>query len=66
MDGVRFSGGYSYTARFDGKPYDVKNSRNDTVTLQLVDPLHGGCDLPARRSGDAKGQVGGFRRSASR
>ena len=36
--GVRFSGGYSYTARFDGKPYDVKNSRNDTVTLQLVDP----------------------------
>jgi hypothetical protein len=38
-DGVRFSGGFSYTARFDGKPYDVKNSRNDTVTLQLVDPL---------------------------
>jgi hypothetical protein len=37
--GVRFMGGYSYTARFDGKPYDVKNSRNDTVTLQLVDPL---------------------------
>jgi hypothetical protein len=37
--GVRFSGGFSYTARFDGKPYDVKNSRNDTVTLQLVDPL---------------------------
>lgn len=36
---VQFSGGYSYTARFDGKPYDVKNSRNDTVTLQLVDPL---------------------------
>jgi hypothetical protein len=37
--GVRFSGGYNYTARFDGKPYDVKNSRNDTVTLQLVDPM---------------------------
>ncbi|HZZ15571.1 MAG TPA: hypothetical protein VFE08_06380 [Candidatus Sulfotelmatobacter sp.] len=37
--GVRFSGGFSYTARFDGKPYDVTNSRNDTVTLQLVDPL---------------------------
>jgi hypothetical protein len=37
--GVRFSGGYSYTARFDGKPYDVANSRNDTVTLQLADPL---------------------------
>ena len=37
-DGVRFSGEFSYTARFDGKPYDLKNSRNDTVTLQLVDP----------------------------
>jgi hypothetical protein len=36
--GVRFSGEFSYTARFDGKPYDLKNSRNDTVTLQLVDP----------------------------
>jgi hypothetical protein len=36
-DGVRFSGDFSYTARFDGKPYDLKNSRNDTVTLQLVD-----------------------------
>jgi hypothetical protein len=36
---VKFSYGYSYTARFDGKPYDVKNSPNDTVTLQLVDPL---------------------------
>jgi len=36
--GVRFSGDYSYTARFDGKPYDLKNSRNDTVMLQLVDP----------------------------
>ena len=36
-DGIRFSGGYSYTARFDGKEYDVKNSPNDTVTLQLVD-----------------------------
>ena len=37
-DGVRFSGEFSYTARFDGKPYDLKNSRNDTVTLQFVDP----------------------------
>jgi hypothetical protein len=37
-DGVRFSGEFSYTARFDGKAYDLKNSRNDTVTLQLVDP----------------------------
>ena len=36
--GVRFLGDYSYTARFDGKQYDLKNSRNDTVTLQLVDP----------------------------
>jgi hypothetical protein len=36
--GVRFMGEYSYTARFDGKPYDLKNSRNDTVSLQLVDP----------------------------
>ncbi len=35
--GVRFSGEFSYTARFDGKPYDVKNSRNDSVTLALVD-----------------------------
>jgi len=37
-DGVRFSGDFSYTARFDGKQYDLKNSRNDMVTLQLVDP----------------------------
>jgi len=36
--GVRFSGEFSYTARLDGKPYDLKNSRNDTVTLQLIDP----------------------------
>jgi hypothetical protein len=36
--GVRFLGDFSYTARFDGKPYDLKNSRNDTVTLQLIDP----------------------------
>lgn len=35
---VRFSGDYSYTARFDGKNYDVQNSRNDTVTLALSDP----------------------------
>ena len=37
-EGVRFSSDFSYTARFDGKPYDLKNSRNDTVTLQLVEP----------------------------
>jgi hypothetical protein len=36
-DGVRFSGDYSYSARFDGKDYDLKNSVNDTVALQLVD-----------------------------
>ena len=36
-DGVRFSSDYSYSARFDGKEYDLKNSTNDTVTLQLVD-----------------------------
>jgi hypothetical protein len=36
--GVRFLGDFSYTARFDGKPYDLKNSRNDTVSLALVDP----------------------------
>jgi hypothetical protein len=35
--GVRFSGEFSYSASFDGKQYDLKNSRNDTVTLQLVD-----------------------------
>jgi hypothetical protein len=36
--GVRFQGEYSYSARFDGKPYDVRNSRNDTVVLALADP----------------------------
>ena len=36
-DGVRFSGDFSYTARFDGKEYDLKNSGNDTVSLRLVD-----------------------------
>ncbi|MGA3092478.1 MAG: hypothetical protein ABSD75_28085 [Terriglobales bacterium] len=36
-DGVRFSGDFSYSARFDGKEYDLKHSSNDTVTLQLVD-----------------------------
>jgi len=35
---VRFLGDFSYTASFDGKQYDLKNSRNDTVTLELVDP----------------------------
>jgi hypothetical protein len=36
-EGVRFSGEFSYTARFDGKEYNLKNSRNDTVALKLVD-----------------------------
>jgi hypothetical protein len=36
--GVSFLGDDSYVARFDGKQYDVRNSRNDTVSLQLVDP----------------------------
>ena len=36
--GVRFLGDFSYTARFDGKQYDLKNSRNDSVALALVDP----------------------------
>jgi hypothetical protein len=35
--GTRFLSDYSYTARFDGKQYDLKNSRNDTVTLELGD-----------------------------
>jgi hypothetical protein len=36
-DGVRFSGEFSYSARFDGKEYDLRNSVNDTVTLELID-----------------------------
>jgi len=36
-EGVRLSGDFSYSARFDGKEYDLKNSSNDTVALQLVD-----------------------------
>ncbi|WP_263377349.1 hypothetical protein [Granulicella paludicola] len=36
-DGVHFAGDFSYTAHFDGKQYDLKNSRNDTVQLQAVD-----------------------------
>lgn len=35
--GVHFSGDFSYSARFDGKEYNLKNSRNDTVSLQLID-----------------------------
>jgi hypothetical protein len=36
--GIRFLGDFSYTGRFDGKQYNLKNSRNDTVALELVDP----------------------------
>ena len=36
--GIHFLGDESYTARFDGKQYNLQNSRNDTVTLALVDP----------------------------
>jgi hypothetical protein len=35
--GVRFSWDFSYIAHFDGKQYDLRDSRNDTVTLQLVE-----------------------------
>ena len=36
-DQVRYLGEFSYTARFDGKEYTLKDSRNDTVTLALVE-----------------------------
>jgi hypothetical protein len=36
-DGVRFSWDFSYAAHFDGKQYNLRDARNDTVTLQLVD-----------------------------
>jgi hypothetical protein len=36
-DGVHFLGDFSYSARFDGKEYDLRNSPNDTVSLQVVD-----------------------------
>ena len=35
--GVHFSGDSTYTAHLDGKPNDLKNSRNDSVALQVVD-----------------------------
>ena len=35
---VHFLGDFSYTAHFDGKQYDLKDSRNDTVMLELADP----------------------------
>ena len=36
--GVRFLGDFSYDARLDGKRYEVRGSRNDTVVLQSTDP----------------------------
>ncbi len=45
--GVRFSGGYRYDARFDGKPYDLRDSRNDTVKLQRGGCAYGGCGVLA-------------------
>jgi len=39
-DTVRFTYDYSYTARFDGKRYDVHNSSNDTVQLTQTDAQH--------------------------
>jgi hypothetical protein len=36
-EGVRFLGDFSYTARFDGKEYNLKDSNYDTVKLELVD-----------------------------
>ena len=37
-DGIRFTGGYNYVGRFDGKQYDLHNSGSDTVQLALTDP----------------------------
>jgi hypothetical protein len=36
-DGVHFVGEFSYTANFDGRDYPLKDSRDDTVALVLVD-----------------------------
>ena len=37
-EGIHFTGEGSFTGRLDGKPYDLQNSRNDTVQLNLTDP----------------------------
>ncbi len=37
-NGVRFAGEFSYTANLDGRDYPLKDSRNDTVALALIDP----------------------------
>jgi len=36
-DGVHFVGEFSYTANFDGRDYPLKDSRDDTVALVLID-----------------------------
>jgi hypothetical protein len=36
-DGVHFVGEFTYTANFDGREYPLKESRDDTVTLVLMD-----------------------------
>jgi hypothetical protein len=36
-DGVHFIGEFSYTANFDGRDYPLKDSRDDTVALVLID-----------------------------
>jgi hypothetical protein len=62
---VHFQGDYSYTGRFDGKQYDLKNSRNDTVSLQLVDPPT--VDATYRRTSRSRKRIGGrFPAMASR
>ncbi len=37
-DAIHFSGDGSFTGSLDGKPYDLQNSRNDTVQQALADP----------------------------
>jgi hypothetical protein len=57
---IHFLGDFSYTAHFDGKQYDLKNSRNDTVVLNSSTLARWEC---AYRRGDqvAKRQMGAFR-----
>ena len=64
--GVRFSDDYSYTAHFDGKPYDLQNSPQRYRELISGRSAHSGRDLPPRRAGHAEGPLGGFRRMGSR
>jgi hypothetical protein len=37
-DGVHFSGDFSYTANLDGRDYPLKDSRDDSIALALIDP----------------------------